>query len=159
MKRLYVALRTLGLPSLALGALGALAGCSSGDPCAAGAEACTCRASTPACDDGLGCTNGTCTKLDETALSISSADARACDVLVEDAGVVVEGAAFTGATGQVVREAPQTAISFFAASDAPFAAGAVRLRTRGTGTPRVVSATCFDAAGRALANVTVRVGA
>ncbi len=98
------------------------------------------------------------TKTEEDAgLAVSSAQARACDVLFEDTDQVeVTAVSFgDGVQGTFVREGRRTAASFFSTADAPIPDGAVQVRTAGAGvdTLKIARVACADRKGEALADV------
>lgn len=145
-----------GLIALMLG----LAGGCSAEPaeCAAGMDGCPCEAG-DVCDEGLVCSDRVCRAPREVALNVDNPAARACEVLLRDAGDEVASVRFEGASGAHVREEPLTALSFSAGVDAPIAGGAVRVQVVGDGTAFMVERSrCFDAAGRELSGASVRIG-
>ncbi len=92
-----------------------------------------------------------CSAPREIALNIP-AEARACEVLLHDAGGEVTGARFEeGVTGAHVREAPRTALSFASTANTPI--GPVRVQVLGDSQAfSVESSRCFDASGQPLSD-------
>lgn len=86
-----------------------------------------------------------------TDLTVSAAEARACELVLEESTDGAVSATFTGVTGATVREAPLVAISFAADADAPIAPGAVKILVSGAGAaPKITRARCFDRLGQPL---------
>lgn len=117
-------------------------------PCPEGTAECPCRAG-DMCDTGLVCDTGKCVGMTASGLTVSSEDARACDLMLEEQDAKVLSA--TGSDGVEVahrRRAPRVAISFASKSDAPIAAGAVVLQSTGdTSGFAIASSTCYGADG------------
>jgi hypothetical protein len=90
----------------------------------------------------------------EKKLTVAAESARACDVLVDvgDARtpVVDFGAEVRGASSL---HGKRLGISWASAGDAPFRRGTVTLR--GAPSPRILTSTCYDRDGRAIANPNV----
>ena len=120
-------------------------------PCAEGTADCPCRAG-DMCDAGLVCDTGKCVGMTASGLTVSSADARACDLMLEEQSARVLSA--TGGDDVEVahrRRAPRVAISFASKSDAPIAVGAVVLQSTGdAGGFAITSSTCYGADGAAI---------
>ena len=140
---------------LAIGvALSLLAACGHPDPtqCTDGAAGCACRAD-ETCDDGLSCdlTAHTCEATHGIELPAIDPAARSCELLIEDDGARVVGADFADSVaGETVRQAPRTAVTFYAAGDHSIAHDAVHVQLSGTGGMTISRARCFDRDGHAL---------
>jgi hypothetical protein len=106
------------------------------------------------------CDEGTCKGEGAAGLSVSDPHARACEVLLIDRGAHVLDVTFAAdVVGTQVREAPNTALSFVSASDAPIPSGAVEVKfAQGEGAiPEVSVVQCSDAQGAPLAGVKVTI--
>ena len=133
--------------------------CEATMECAVGESGCPCD-SRGECSDGSRCVGGQCAEPTTRPLRVSAPEARACEVLLVDAGERFAGVRFGGGTvGTQVREAPRTAVTFSRPSDTPLGRADVQLELVGEGPPpEVRQSRCFGADGRELADVTVTVG-
>jgi hypothetical protein len=137
------------------GLLAVLAGCQKADsaPCTQGQEDCACTAD-HGCDEGLSCEQDSKTCKPPTTLTLPSIDAaaRSCELLLDDDTGAVQGANFEASVqGEFVRQAPHTAVTFFAAKDAAIPDGAVHIQVLGEGQFRITRAQCFDRDGKPIA--------
>ncbi len=156
------ALRSVALVALAFGPACDCGGTTDNNQpdmvsmCVEGAAACPCKQD-QTCNAGLVCQEGMCAGAASKGLVISSADARACDVLLTEGTGEVLGATFvSGVTGVHKRRAPNVAVSFARDSDAAFDPGSVTLTIAGEETGFTIkSSTCYDASGTAIAGATV----
>ena len=125
----------------------AACGGSTSTDCPPGTEGCRCEPI--GCGDGLACgDDGLCEGLRTASLPAIDPVARSCEVLVEDGEAKVAGARFEDSVDGVhVRQAPKTAVTFYARRDQAIGASAVQLELLGAGSFRVATATCFDADG------------
>lgn len=100
------------------------------------------------CVDGLTCRNSKCL-LPEATLKIASAEARACDVVLEGAkGSRPQAPRFAASVrGESHSRSPHLALSFVSATRTSFGGAVARLEYLGTQPPAVVKQTCFDEAG------------
>jgi hypothetical protein len=127
----------------------AACGSSANEPCAVGESSCACDVG-GACRDGLAC--DTLTNLCEGTRTISlpaiDGAARSCELLIEDDSASVVGADFASSVhGESIRQAPRTAVTFYADTDAPIGGSAVRIEVLGTGEFSIKQARCFDRSG------------
>jgi hypothetical protein len=130
------------------------AACSHPAPteCTDGAAGCACHVD-DTCDDGLSCdlTSHQCEATHGVELPAIDPAARSCEVLLEDSGARVVRADFAASVqGETVRQAPRTAVTFYAAGDHSIARDAVQIELTGAGTMSVARARCFDRDGHAL---------
>lgn len=126
--------------------------------CTPGKASCECT-DDGGCDDGLTCEAGVCQAWATTTLTVGDKAARACDVLLEEkGGATIKQVRFDDSVkGTFVREAPRTAVSFVATSDAPIGGGVViveMLGGDGSGVT-VVKSECAGADGAPISGVSV----
>ncbi len=137
---------------LAMSALAALwLACSHPAPqeCTDGAAGCACRVDNT-CDDGLACdlTAHQCEATHDLELPAIDPAARSCELLLEDGAAQVVRATFSPAVeGASVRQAPRTAVTFYASGDAAIPRDAVHIQLTGTGGMTIARARCFDRDG------------
>lgn len=124
--------------------------------CPDGSADCPCKAG-DMCNTGLVCDTGKCVGMTASGLKVSSPDARACELLIEEGTTKVLNA--TGKDGTKVafkRRAPNVAVSFMSTTDAEIATGSVSLSSNGDPSGFVIkSAECFGADGAKLESVEV----
>lgn len=128
--------------------------------CVAGEVGCACLPAAPGCEEGAVCFSQRCAVPSEGVLEISAADARACELLVEETSAEVAGVVFEDSVqGRFMTRGAKTAIAFFSASDAPVQGGAVRLQTVDgePSTLTVLEAECFDREGAAVPGASIRI--
>lgn len=124
-------------------------GSPSNAPCTPGESACACDVG-GVCRDGLACdtTTNLCEGTRTLQLPAIDAAARSCELLVEDASASVVRADFASSVhGESIRQAPRTAVTFYADTDAPIGASAVRLEVTGGGDVSFKAGRCFDRSG------------
>jgi hypothetical protein len=128
------------------------------EPCTPGMEGCPCGPAAP-CTGGRTCENGQCIDdLPMRGLTISDANARSCELyLIESGESRVANVRFAdGVRGRFIRQAPAVAVAFVRQGDQPFAVGSVALEISGPANGVALrSATCANAAGATIENVTV----
>ena len=99
---------------------------------------------------------------DRLALRVTSADARACEVVLQDAAGAVAAIRFDDSVeGRFLSERGRVAASFFSRSDQGMAAGAIAVELKVGATEQgvsVASSRCFDRTGATLAGATVEFG-
>jgi len=120
--------------------------------CIDGAAGCACRVDNT-CDDGLACdlTAHTCEATHDLELPAIDPAARSCELLLADGTAQVVRATFTASVeGASVRQAPRTAVTFYASGDAAIAHDAVHIQLTGTGGMTIARARCFDRDGHPL---------
>lgn len=96
---------------------------------------------------------------ESAGLSVDSSQARACDVLLENAdGVQISGVDFgDGVQGTFIREGDRTALSFHSSADAAIPDGSIQVRATGGSVDALTVARveCADRRGGALSQVGV----
>jgi hypothetical protein len=142
------------------GASSSSSGGSGGSGCTPGTLGCPCNAG--ACNGTLVCTNNTCAEPSlGPAMAVVAANARACDVLLNDPDGVVVGVVFGSAVrGQALQRGKSWGISFHALTDTALGAGLASLSLKSGGAATNVtltSASCADRTGTAIAGTGVTV--
>jgi hypothetical protein len=130
--------------------------CGGSQPtCPVGDERCACGPAAT-CDDGLVCaeSSSTCEAPRRVWLPPIDAAARSCELLVEDRtdSVVVAARFDASVQGEHIRQAPRTAVTFFAVADRAIGGEAVAIEVIGGASIAVTRGQCFDRLGRPLAN-------
>ena len=127
-----------------------LGGCHEGArSCSSGQESCPCEPAAR-CDEGLVCDpDHVCRTPNTVGLPPIDPAARSCELLLDDDSATVAGARFDPfVQGELVREAPRTAVAFFASEDRAIATDAVLIEVLGEGSFGIARAQCFDKDGR-----------
>lgn len=164
--RTILARPLMTLSTLALMGLSACGGCgpeennTNNEPdmtaCTAGEVGCACTAEST-CGAGAVCTDGMCVGATVSGLTVESADARSCEILLEETGAQIKAATYLeGVQGAMRRKAPRVAIAMMRDGDEAFPAGAASLTIDGeTSGVRVDSVRCFDGAGAEIQGASV----
>lgn len=132
--------------------------CQRGD-CSPGEMACGCDAGI--CAEDTSCRDGLCRRDSVAHAVVSSAAARACDVVLVDAASEVVSVRFDAAIrGAYFRHTPRTGLSFIAREDAPFPDDGITIVTEGVpgdGAPAfsVEQVTCYDGRPELVEGVTI----
>jgi hypothetical protein len=111
-----------------------------------------------ACNDGLLCQAGTCQPQAVSGLSVSSGDARACEVLLGDGDVKIDHVEFGDhVTGRWLRQGDKVAVAFIANQDAPIGGNAmdVAYASGGSSPFTVLASHCYGQKGEELPGVAV----
>lgn len=129
-------------------------GCGSdqGRSCPAGTPGCACGED-GSCDQGLVCVDDVCTGESRVGLSVSSAQARSCEVLLVESG---EGGEIVGVLADDavkaahVRRGKNSAVTFISNTDDRIGSGSVQLRVAGSekGGVDVRKSSCADKEGK-----------
>ncbi len=101
------------------------------------------------------CTEGVCEGVVVSGLTISSPEARSCELLLQESAGRVLGATYAdGVQGAWRKRAPNVAVAISQTSDAPLPAGVVRLEVGGDAAGvTIAEVSCFDAQGARLDGV------
>jgi len=126
------------------------------DPCPRGTATCPCHADNT-CDTGLTCEQELCVATTGMGLSVSSPDARSCEIAFNEGATRLLGASYTGGVrGKLLRRPPHVALALTQTADAAIPAGAVQLQLDGAASGLTLSSVrCFDRAGQPLDGVEV----
>ncbi len=124
--------------------------------CTAGESGCACTAES-ACGAGSVCTDGMCVGATVSGLSVESADARSCEILLEETSAQIKAATYPeGVQGAMRRRAPNVAIAMMRDGDEAFPAGAASLTLDGdTSGVNIKEVRCFDPAGAVIEGASV----
>lgn len=121
--------------------------------CVAGAAGCACTMENT-CEGDLMCVDGKCTGVETSGLTINTAEARACEIMLEEKGGQVVGATYAeGVKGAFRRKSPRVAFAISMTEDSAFPASTVQVQVpTGSEAPEIKSVSCSDAEGKEIAD-------